>query len=309
MFKRRANLVPHSVFAKFPVFIAVTVGLIVMDFVILNSTFDFFSGDQAWLQYLTAGGIALAIDFIPIIIGELLPRYFRRQTMSRLCITFGIIAFLSALTILGLLRMSDPEVFFDNGTDNFSVFGSAPVVEKEVSSSMKTVHFFTQLLYTITPVFTSVIAFSLGVLRSQYRFLLGIQKLENRRAKLEDEYLTVQNSLIMNDFNDENNSKTEMQFKNILDEVDNLNQLMKHEVRNIYIDECDSILDRHEAGNLPVTASPEYIPQFVETNINTNPNLPPGNGADFDTYTDDNEEDVPFTKRPVTISPIFEDEE
>ena len=212
--------------------------------------------------------------------------------MSRLCITFGIIAFLSALTILGLLRMSDPEVFFDNGTDNFSVFGSAPVVETEVSSSMKTVHFFTQLLYTITPVFTSVIAFSLGVLRSQYRFLLGIQKLENRRAKLEDEYLTVQNSLIMNDFNDENNSKTEMQFKNILDEVDNLNQLMKHEVRNIYIDECDSILDRHEAGNLPVTASPEYIPQFVETNINTNPNLPPGNGADFDTYTDDNEEDV-----------------
>ena len=100
-----------------------------------------------------------------------------------------------------------------------------------------------------------------------------------------------------------------MQFKSVLDEVDNLNQAMKQEVRNIYIDESDDVLDRHEAGNLPVTASPEYTPQFVETNISANPNLPPDNEAVFDTYTDDNEEDIPIPPKPVTISPVFEDEE
>ncbi len=268
----KKNLIPHSIFLSLPVYLAINIGLIVLDWFVLYSLFATFSNDNEETIYSGALVLAIAIDATVMLIGHICGERLRNSTLSRICVVFLILAFGTAATAMGCMRLMNSDAISDSAPvvssdGSIDYFASSPAddTEPEADKSgaddrVKRLNLFTQILFTLSPIFTSVVAFCLSCLRGQYKLRLDIQKKEREIEELNAEALAIKNAMLMNETEAQDDGKRLVSLNNCLSEVDNLNQSLKEKVREIYMSFWNIPEHIHYAQNIAVTASPLYYP-------------------------------------------------
>lgn len=308
----KKNLIPHNLFLSFPVFLAINVGLILLDWKVLNSLFVTFSNEDTDTIRSGTMVLAIAIDATVMLIAHILAERFRNAILSKICVVALILAFGTAVTAMGCMRIMNADTIFESAdvsssesTDYFAEneesapAGSGTVAEAD--SGMKRLNFFTQILFTLSPIFTSVVAFCLSCLRSQYKLKLDIQKTERHIEALNAEAMTIQNANIINDFEAEDDGRRLIRLNECLAEINNDNQRLKREVREIYMSHWHVPEHIHYARSIAMTASPAYYPSRL-TAPSENPSSAPVFPADRpDMDKTDSDEDV--RKQPYVEDP------
>lgn len=272
----KKNLVPHNFFVKWPVFLAITAGLIGLDWFTFSSLFGAFSSDDSSMQICGALVLAVAIDVGPMIAAHFLADRCRAKIISRICIIAVAMVFVTAVTGMGLMRIVNSDTIIQasetSGQESKDLFAkagetavtaSADTVTAAADNGIKQLNRYAQIIFTLSPIFTSVVAFCLSCLRSQYKLRLDIQGLERHIEDLNAEALTIKNSNLINSFEYENENEGQrmISLNQALAEVDSINQSLKQKIRDIYTDHCNVLIHAHQAQLVPITASPEYYPQ------------------------------------------------
>lgn len=281
----KKNLIPHSLFLNLPVFLAINVGLIWLDWNVLSSLFVTFSNED--VDTLSSGTLvlAIAIDATVMLIAHILAERFRSSALSKICIVALILAFGTAVTAMGCMRVMNADAIFDSAdvgssdsTDYFSEAkepaSAGPDTETEADNGMKRLNLFTQILFTLSPIFTSVVAFCLSCLRSQYKLKLDIQKTERHIGELNSEALAIKNAVILNDFEAEDNGHRLTRLNECLADADNYNQRLKRAVREIYMSHWHVPEHIHYARSIAVTAAPVYYPSKMTALPEASPSAP-----------------------------------
>lgn len=270
----KKNLVPHSFFVKLPVFLTVTLGLIALDWYTISSLFGAFASEDISMIMCGTMALAVAIDVGPMVLGHFLADRLRAKTIAVICTIACVLAFAAAMTGMGLTRIINADTIYhasdiswQEDTDPFAE-GDKTTEDTSADNGMKSLNMCTQIIFSLSPFFTSVVAFCLSCLRSQYKLRLDIQKLERHIEELNAEALTIKNSNLINnyEYENENESQRMIDLTQSLAELDSMNQILKQKIRDIYTDHCNglhwnALIHVHQAQLVPVTASPEYYPQ------------------------------------------------
>lgn len=263
----KKNLVPHSFFLKWPIFLAINAGLIMLDWYVLSSLFNSFSNENTEMILSGTLVLAVAIDGVPMVVAHILADRMRSKTISRICIIAAVMVFVTAVTGMGLMRIVNSDTIMQasdiSAQESMDFFAAVEETTVTADNGMKQLNLFTQILFTLSPVFTSVLAFCLSCLRSQYKLRLDIQSLERHIEELNAEALTIKNSNLINNFEYENENEGQRMIglNQALAEVDSINQNLKYTVRDIYADHWNVLIHVHNARRVPITASPVYYPQ------------------------------------------------
>ena len=270
----KKNLVPNSFFVKLPVFLTVTLGLIALDWYTISSLFGAFSSEDSSMILCGTLALAVAIDVGPMVLAHFLADRLRAKTIAVICTIACVFAYAAAMTGMGLTRIINADTIYHasdiSWQEETDYFAEGDKTADDTSADngmsdngMKSLNMCTQILFSLSPFFTSVVAFCLSCLRSQYKLRLDIQSLERHIEELNAEALTIKNSNLINnyEYENENGSQRMIDLTQSLAEVDSMNQILKQKIRDIYTDHWNVLIHVHQAQLVPITASPEYYPQ------------------------------------------------
>lgn len=250
----------RSFFGNIFVFFGCTIGLLALDFFTLNGFFNIYLDSTPAMQYSAIISVMVIFDLGSILIGIFLSNRVRTQNLVKLCIVLVLIGFVLCIGVVGMMRLCNVEMFYTD-TSETDLAVEAGILEKASepdTAGQSALHFWTQILFCFTPFFTSVVSFFISVLYTQNARLKHIEKLEQRLNLLREKLLTLSNSerVLQANSNDQNSAWERLQ--NELRDIQALDQILKHEIKKLYIENTDDPLDVQQAEMMPVPVAPPF---------------------------------------------------
>ena len=281
---RRKSAEKVEVLQSLPFFIFTVIVVLTMDMLAIYEVEDYATElmhvDNLWSVWLICASILLSLDGVSLLLGHFMK--FSRKIMSVLCVIAlstalilpGFVyvvqrfTFSDAVVMMDEMRNADEEDDEEDEESENSVSEVQMILQEDANypwyafwdkSALWKFKVSSALLMVLMPIVTSVVSFSISVLRTEGVLYLDAAAIETEIEEKKNEYLAIQNRLKTVDFHKE----IDQSYQATLNEINILNRKMKSEFLKELMKTCKDT----EAINLVSHIAVSPPPRLASANV------------------------------------------